>query len=106
MALLKLPVRSDLKAYEFQVDLDNAAFTLKYRFNERLGRWTMDIATNVGADILTGLPLLTDVPLTDQFRFEELPPGRFILVDKTGENKNAGAEDLGNDVLMFYEEAS
>lgn len=105
MALIEIPTRSDLKAYEFQIELDGDIYTLGFRYNERMQNWVMDIADGLGNEILNGIVLLTNVPLTDDYVIEGLPPGRFICDDRTGENKDAGEEDLGNDVRLLYEEA-
>lgn len=105
MSVQELPLRSDFKAYNFQVDLDGQTYTLRFRFNTRMGRWIMDIADAAGVDILTGVVVLTNLPLTDQYlHLEAMPQGRFIAIDETGENKDAGENDLGNDVKVVYEE--
>ncbi len=104
MSTLELPVRSDLPAFEFTIDLEERLYTLSFRFNERKQLWSMDIKDSEGADILMGIVLLTDVNITDQYAniSSEMPPGRFFVVDQTGERKNAGINDLGNDVKVFY----
>lgn len=106
MAFIEIPTRSDLKAYELQIELDGTVYTLGLRFNERLGLWMMDIADANENDLLNGIPLLTNVPLTDDYVAEGLPPGRFICEDTTGQNRDAGVEDLGNTVRLLYEEAA
>ncbi len=50
--------------------------------------------------------LLTNYPLTDQYADTALPPGRFVCIDESGEDKDPGTDDLGNDVKLLYEEAS
>jgi hypothetical protein len=105
MALIEIPTRSDLKAYEFQIELDGVVYTLSIRWNQRMGRWIMDIADADGVDLLNGIPLLTNIPLTDDYVKAGLPPGRFICEDTTGGSKIAGVDDLGNDVRLIYEEA-
>lgn len=106
MAFVEIPVRSDLKAYEFQIELDGVVYTLGFRYNERMDRWLMDIADSVGAEILNGILLLTNVPLTDDYVIDGMPPGRFFCEDRTGQNNDAGIEDLGNDIRLLYLEAA
>lgn len=106
MATQELPVRSDLPQHEFQIDLEGTIFTITIRFNERKARWVMDIGDSNGTSILAGIVLLTDVNITDQYVGDNLPPGRFFVVDETGEGKNPGINDLGNDVKLFYLEAN
>lgn len=104
--MLELPVRSDFKAYEFQIDLDGIVYTLRFRFNYRMERWVMDIATEAGEDILNGIVLVTGYPLLDQYAYSELPPGRMIAIDVTGQNRDAGEDDLGNSIKLLYEEVT
>ncbi len=106
MALLELPVRSDLKAYSFKVDLDGTVYTLSFRYNQRMNRWLMDIATEAEDDLINGIVLLTDVILNKQYVVDGMPPGTFICEDRTGEGKTAGLNDLGNDVRLLYQEIS
>ncbi len=107
MSVQELPLRADFKAYNFQIDLDGKTYTLNFRFNTRLNIWVMDIADAVGVILLGGLAIYTDVPLSDQYLSDpDIPPGRFIPIDETGANRDAGSDDLGNDVKVVYEEVS
>lgn len=105
MATLELPVRSDVKAYSFSLELDGLLYTFRFRFNDRTGLWSMDIADSIDNDILNGVSLLINVPLIDVTK-TLLPPGEFILIDETGEDRNPGADDLGNDIKLLYQEAT
>ena len=106
MATIELPVRSDLPAFEFTLDLEEALYTLAFRWNDRKERWLMDIKDSNGADLLMGIVLLTDVNITDPYIIEGLPPGRFFVIDESGAGKNPGINDLGNDVKVFYLESA
>lgn len=106
MALIEIPTRSDLKAYEFQIELDGAVYTLGFRYNERMDRWIMDISSAVGTELLNGVVLLTNIPLTDDYVIDGAPPGRFICEDRTGQNADAGRDDLGNNIRLLYEESA
>jgi len=105
MAALELPVRSDVKSYTFTVELDGTLYTLRFKYNDRTELWTMDIADAINNDILNGVRLLTNIALIDVVK-EGIPPGEFILIDETGEDRNPGENDLGNDVKLIYQEAS
>jgi hypothetical protein len=104
MATLTIPVRSDIKAYDFQINLDGIVFILEFGFNTRANRWYMSIYDQSEDLILGDIPLLTDTLFLDQYVDDRLPPGEFLLLDETGEGKNPGPEDLGNDVKMLYRE--
>ncbi len=101
----EIPVRSDFPAFSFQIDLEEIPFTLTFQFNDRIERWVMDIGDEEGVDILTGIPVHTGVPLIDEFVKDKLPPGEFIAVDETGMDRDAGRNDLGNEVKLLYVES-
>lgn len=104
MATLELPVRSDLKSYEFTIELDGSVFTLRFKFNERGDLWTMDIADAQNVDILNGIALQTNIDLTNDVVKSDLPLGSFILIDESGQDRDPGSEDLGNDIKLLYSE--
>lgn len=106
MAILEIPVRSDIPAYQFQISLDGTTFTLHFRFNTRLDRWVMDIHDIDDVEIIQGAVLLYGLPLFDRYKIASLPVGRFILSDETGEERNPGRDDLGDDFKLLYQEAS
>jgi hypothetical protein len=108
MAVLELPVRSDFPAYQFKVTLDGVVFQLSFNFNQRLSRWTMDIADDLGTEIVNGIALMSGYPISAQYVEDAMPAGLFALIDSTvpdGVGRSADADDLGNDIKLLYEEA-
>lgn len=106
MATLVLPIRSDFKAYDFQIDLEGVIYTLDFGFNTRSGRWYMSIYDQAKENLLIGdIPILINIPLHDQYIDETLPPGRFIALDESGQNLEATDESFGNEIKLFYEES-
>lgn len=106
MAVLNLPVRSDFSAYGFEVDLEGTVYRLDFQYNSRLDRWVMKISDLQGNAILQGLKLLTNIVLNRQYVVANEPPGEFMCVDESGQNKDAGRRDLGNDVKLLYIEGA
>lgn len=106
MATLVLPIRSDFKAYDFQIDLEGIIYTFDFGFNTRAKRWYMSIYDQAKENLLIGdLPVLINVPLHDQYIDESLPPGRFIALDETGQDSEATSENFGTEIKLFYQEA-
>jgi len=105
MSLLELPMRSDLKGYKLKIDLDVVTYTLRIRYNERAGFWVADLADALEADLVNGIPLQSNIDLIQYIKKLGVPEGNFLLVDESGENKDAGEDDLGNDVKLLYLEA-
>ena len=88
MSTLVIPVRSDIYAYDFQVELQSVIYTLGFGFNTRANYWYMSISDQAKNLILGDIPLLSNIPLTDQYVDALLPPGRFIVIDETGKNRD------------------
>ena len=105
MAFLEIPTSSDSENFNFEIDLEGTVYTLEFSYNKRRDLWIMSILDASENLLLGGIPLLTSIPLTDQYVDENLPPGRFILLDETGQNKDAGRNDLGATIKLFYDEA-
>lgn len=105
MATVRIPLRADLPAYNFRVELDTVIYILKMRFNERFGRWIMDIKTEQDVPILLGIPLFADVSLTTQYEKSDLPPGQFVIVNRADNDLPPGRDDLGGESVLLYEEA-
>lgn len=106
MAILEIPVRSDIPSYQFRIELDGTIYTLRFKWNTRMEIWIMDIADEQDNDLLNGIPVYTDVDLKQRFRQETLPPGLFVAYDETGARRNADRDTFGNEVKLFYQEAT
>lgn len=106
MAYIRIPVRSDVKAYDFQVDLEGVIYTLDFGYNSRSKSWYMSIYDQQKEKLIIGdIPLQTNNTLTDQYVADGLPPGRFVLLDETGKGENPGPEDLGVTHKLIYQES-
>jgi hypothetical protein len=107
MALLELPVRSDLPSYDFLVSLQQTTYKFRFKFNARLNRWIMSISDELGDPVLAGVPVLTNLSLLRQYNQEELPPGLIYALDTNGVGDNASVDILfGDQVKLLYDEAA
>ena len=106
MAIIQLPVNSDNSNYSFKVDLDDSTYMFRFRFNTRLDKWLMDIATEDEINLLVGIPLLPGTLLSSRFTDSRLPQGRLFIFNTVDENRECGRNDLGNDCLLLYDEAT
>lgn len=105
MAVLTIPTKFENPAYEMQVELERVVYTFRLRFNYRMARWIMDLATRDGTDLICGIPLLTGVDLIGKYRFDGLPPGDFQVYDTTQNLLTPGFSDLGKTVFLLYFES-
>jgi len=100
---IEMPVRNDLPAYTFKQELDGTVYTFEFRFNERFSCWIMDILDETGeVPIILGTPVQTDVDILSRFILSSLPPGQFIVLDETGEQRNPDRDNFGIEVKLFY----
>lgn len=106
MATIQIPVRNDLPAYKFTIDLEGVIYGLDFGFNDRSRLWYMSIYSSSEELILGDIPILTNVPLTDQYVIEGLPPGRFVAINETGSKENASIENFGTEVKLLYREST
>jgi hypothetical protein len=106
MAFLEIPVRSDLPAYDFLIDLEGVTYQLAFQYNARRAGWTFSIRDAAGNDILIGIPVIVSTDLISRFKAEGAPPGTFVAWDTSGQNLNPTDSDFGSRVLFLYEEAS
>lgn len=104
MSVIQLPVRSDLPQYEFKVELDLVVYTLKYRWNERMSRWIMDVCNEQGEPIVMGIVLNTERDLTSRYKTYPIPQGFFIVIDETGNQTNPNRDNFGKEVKLLYDE--
>jgi len=106
MAVLEIPVRADFNSYSFLIDLDGSTYQLTFSLNGRANRWSMNIADAEGNPLVEGIRLLNDIILNAQFVNDALPPGDFLIIDVTGEDKVPNKDNLGDDLRLVYSEAS
>lgn len=104
MAHLELPVERTLPSFSYQVQLDGTIYTLRYTFNDRMGKWFLDLRTEIGDPIVEGIPIVSDWDLFGRFRDDRLPPGNLFAFDTSGLSVDPGRYDLGERVSMIYEE--
>lgn len=105
MAILQIPVANNLDAYSFSVILEQITYFFEFKYNGRRKRWLMDIYDQDKVPLIYGMPMLTNVDVLGQYSQEELPPGNFLVFDLSGLNKNPEQFDLGDTVLLLYEES-
>lgn len=103
--IFQIPVRNDLPAYDFDIELEGTTYNLQFTFNSRMNSWFMSISDVNGNPILQGVRLFTAwVPL-HQYANELLPPGQFVIIDTAGEDKDPDLDNFGDRVQMFYQES-
>ena len=103
MAILKLSVSSEFPKFRFNTELDEETFIFSFRLNERMDRWVMSIFDATETPLIMGIPVLLGIPsFYDQFKNPALPKGRLFPINPESANTEAGSEDLGKSVFIYY----
>lgn len=102
--LLEIPTRNDLPSYTYVISLDGVNFTLRYTFNDRMGKWFLNLADGLGNDIINQVPIIASMPLFNRFVAAAIPAGTLFPFDTSGQNMDPGRFDLGDRVRMLYAE--
>lgn len=99
MAVVELPLTA-APAQAFTTQLGEKKFFVEVKLNSRNGVWTIDLLDDATREeIIIGLPILLGVDLLDAYNF---PYGALIAIDKTGQGREAGEDDLGSRVGLFW----
>jgi len=106
MAIIELPIRNDIPSFSFRCDLDGETYTLSFRHNSRKNRWTMDILTDAGEAIVTGIALLVGANLINMYQDDRLPPGFLFVLNTKDENEEPNRDNFADDVKLLYSEAA
>jgi hypothetical protein len=104
--IVEIPTHADLEWYSLAVSLDGRGYQFSIRWQTREERWTLSVKDSDGELIVAGVPLVVDWPLLSLFTDSRLPPGKLMLIDVTGEGREAAHDDLGDRCKLVYVEAS
>jgi hypothetical protein len=97
--ILELPFSND-PAQVFTIQLGDAKFVFDSKYNDRSGVWTLDLydaATK--ALIVASLPLVIGQDLLEPYNFDM---GSILCVDTTGQGMDAGPDELGDRVKVYW----
>lgn len=86
--------------------LDGSVYRFTFQYNQREGRWTLDVADVDGTAIVSGLALVCLWGLLELVTDSRRPPGELMLVGPAGSNGPPGLADLGVTQKLYYYEAT
>lgn len=106
MAFLTIPIRNDIPAYRFQIELESVLYFMEFRYSERSERWFFDIYDSDENIIIGGIKILNNQDLTGRFKNQSLPPGTFFTFDESGNDAPPSRTNFGQDIVMLYREST
>lgn len=106
MSVIVMPTRQDVPHYTFEIDLDGRTFGFEFLWNGRSGAWYFTVSDAVGTVLLAGRKVVLGFPLLNRFRDPRLPAGDLGAIDTSGQDLEAGLNDLGKRVKILYTPAA
>jgi hypothetical protein len=107
MATRVIPIEPGEANQRLQVELDGLVFGLLLQWNDRDDAWWLSIATESGDLIVSGIRVIANTPLLRQFVGEAMPEGELTAIDtRSPPSDPPGLDELGDVVLLVYEEAT
>jgi hypothetical protein len=107
---LLIPTSVDLSSYVQRTTMDGVDYLLRFQFNQRLGRWFVDVRDVEENPIAMGLPLVVNYEIGRWVVDERWLAGRLATLDQEAANdqeaRDPGLIDLGARVLLSYLEAA
>lgn len=101
--ILEIPVDSENPSFKFRTTLESVQLVMRFDWVIRIERWSMSIFDDSENPVLLGVTLNVNDELLERFEIAALPPGKMILYDTSGRNKECGRNDLGDRCKLFYE---
>ncbi len=97
--ILELPFSNDA-AQVFTTQLGETKYIFDARYNDRSGVWTVDLYDDSSkALIAASLPLVIGQDLLEPYNFGI---GSLLCVDTTSQGLDAGPDDLGDRVKVYW----
>lgn len=107
MAFLIIPTNSNYASTQYIIDIEGVIYGLRYDYNNRMQTWIIQIKDSQGNILIGGVPIQHGWDLFLQYKgISTIPQGSFVPLDESGQARNPQRDDLGNDVILFYEESS
>ncbi|HGD3582234.1 hypothetical protein ACE3KB_06445 [Enterobacter hormaechei subsp. oharae] len=84
-----------------QAVFDDTPVTLRLRWNERFGFWSLGIYDRESLPIITGVKLVQNYPLLKNFSFDNFS-GDIYCIRTYGEKVRPDIDSIGGDHLLVY----
>lgn len=97
--ILELPLSSDA-AQIFTTQLGDAKYTFDVKYNDRSGVWTLDLYdASTQLMMVASLAMVIGQDLLEPYNFGI---GSLLCVDSSGQGLDAGPDDLGDRIRVYW----
>ncbi len=96
MSTFVIPTTPGVPYYTQRTKLDGRDYNLRFAWNQRAERWTLDILDEAAVPIVSGIKLVTNFPLLRSYQWDpDVPPGKLLVMTLTQDRSPPGFYDLG-----------
>jgi hypothetical protein len=97
-----IPFEPSTPFYTFACTLAGTQYQFNVRWNTRVGAWYFDLGRDDGTTIVHGIKIVLGVALGRRSTDADFPPGLIFATDTSGEDREAGLDDLGTRVVVTF----
>ena len=97
-----LPFQPSISHYEFSTGFVGDEFVFNVRWNGRAESWFIDILARDRTHIASGLKLVLGTLIGGRSTDPRFPQGVFQVIDLSGDFRDAGFDDLGTRVIVYF----
>lgn len=101
--LIDLPTSTGY-SFKFSTILSGVVYKLLFQFNVRDESWYFHIYDASGSPLAMGQRACVNMPLLAQLTDTRMPGGYLMLLDSSGQNLEAGPDDIGGRVKLVYDD--
>lgn len=102
MAIHLITLPTSNPSFFFTTVLDGVHYGFDFNWNDRDQAWYFDVSDGAGNLIQAGIKLVLGAYLGRAMRVPPFSTGVFVAVDTSGEQKDAGIDDLGARIQLYY----
>lgn len=98
----RIPFVASEPHYRMRTTLDGREYILDVGWNGREGAWYFDLLLDDETPLAHGLKIVLGRFIGDRLSHESAPPGIIIASDLSGAGREAGLDDIGTRVNVYY----
>ena len=102
MAIVTVPLNSDLPDYQVTADLNGTTYIFGLRFSNRDGYWFLSLFDEDESPIFEGLRLVLGIDYCEMFSDERIPEGALQLFNYASPYTECGRDDLGESCQLVF----
>jgi len=102
MSILVIPTDSDNSTYKQTIQIEGIYYILDIHWNTRDEAWYLSIYLADLTPIVTGIKLVIDYELINDYKVDSMPPGALFLIDTSLKGFPCGRVDLGQRCQLIY----